>query len=58
MPISGYEIETEHAPIDSTALDQSGHVLLFFNSFLPELPKSLCFMFQSTPKEQCTGLYA
>ena len=26
MPISGYEIETEHAPIDSTALDQSGNV--------------------------------
>ena len=26
--ISAYEIETEHAPIDSTAFDWSGNVLL------------------------------
>ena len=43
MPISGYEIEMEHAPIDST--DWFGLGMSFckfiFNSYLPELPKSL-----------------
>ena len=55
MPISGYQIEVEHPPFDSTALIglKMSFCKFTFKLFLPELQKSLCFMPQSTLKEQC-----
>ena len=58
MPISGYQIEAEHPPIDST-IGLKMFCKFTFKSFLPELQKMfICFMPQSTLKEQYTGLYA
>ena len=56
MPISGYQIEAKHP--QSVVLDSSGECP-FVDVISPGMTiMFICFMFQCTLKEQCTGLYA
>ena len=43
MPISGYQIEAEHPPIDSTIGLKMSFCKFTFKSFLPELQKKYLF---------------
>ena len=58
MPIFGYQIETEHTPIDSTALDWSGNVLfnIYFQVISPGIAKKFVFHVSKTNVQVCVHI--